>query len=199
MPWGSHLRADRYSPWTYWIAVLLVSVFGTVAADVVHVALGVPYEVSTPFFAVVLAVVLITWRRVEGTLSIHSVRTTRRELFYWATVLTTFALGTAAGDLSAKDTNLGYLGSGLMFAAMFAVPAVLWLATRRHEVALFWWAYVLTRPFGASFADWMGVPAERGGLGWGTGWVTLALLVLIAVTVAHLARTHRDQPLPATD
>ncbi|WP_405590716.1 hypothetical protein [Streptomyces sp. NBC_01190] len=181
-------RTPRYSPWTYWTAIVMVSVFGTMAADIVHVV-GIPYLVTTPVFVLVLAGVLIAWYRSEGTLSIHSIRTRRREKFYWATVLATFALGTAAGDLTATTFHLGYFSSGVLFAVLIALPAVARLLGL-NAVAAFWWAYVLTRPLGASFADWMGVSKDRGGLGWGTGPVSLALTVLIAVLVAFLA-SHR--------
>jgi uncharacterized membrane-anchored protein len=164
----------------------MVSVFGTMAADVVHVVAGVPYAVSTVVFAVLLAVVLVTWHRSEGTLSIHSIDTPRRERFYWATVLTTFALGTAAGDLTAGTLSLGYFSSGVLFAAAIAVPAAARLAGL-NAVAAFWWAYVLTRPLGASFADWMGAGTSHGGLGWGTGPVSLGLAALIAAAVGRLA------------
>jgi uncharacterized membrane-anchored protein len=185
------LRTPRYSAWIYWSAIVMVSVFGTMAADVVHVIAGVPYAVSTAAFAVILTAVLIGWYRSEGTLSIHSIRTRRREQFYWATVLTTFALGTAVGDLTASSMHLGYFSSGVMFAALMAVPAVAGLALGLNAVATFWAAYVLTRPLGASFADWMGVTTRRGGLGWGTGPVSLALTVLIVVLVAYLAAEQR--------
>ena len=112
----------RYNSWIYWLAVVMVAVFGTMAADVLHVGLGIPYAVSTAFFAVVLAVIFVLWYRSERTLSIHSIYTRRRELFYWATVLATFALGTAAGDLTAKVVGLGYLVSGVMFAVVIAEP-----------------------------------------------------------------------------
>lgn len=192
------LRARRYVPWVYWLAVAMVSVFGTMAADVVHVILGVPYVVSTVFFLVALCVVFLMWRRTEGTLSIHSITTRRRELFYWATVLTTFALGTAAGDLTAMTMHLGYLASGVLFAVVIAVPAV---AHRfgLNAVLAFWFAYVVTRPLGASFADWMGVPPARQGLGWGTGPVTLALAALIVVLVGYLQVTHADTPGPQVE
>ncbi len=179
-------RATRCSPWIYWSAVVMVSVFGTMAADVVHVVAGIPYVVSTVVFAVLLAVVLGAWYRSEGTLSIHSIDTPRRERFYWATVLTTFALGTAAGDLTAGTLKLGYFSSGVLFAAAIAVPALARLAGL-NAVAAFWWAYVLTRPLGASFADWMGVGTSHGGLGWGTGPVSLGLAALIAAAVGRLA------------
>ncbi|MEF2978399.1 COG4705 family protein [Subtercola sp. YIM 133946] len=185
-------RATAYSPWIYWMTVVLVSVFGTMAADVAHVGLGIPYAVSTVVFAVVLAVVFVVWRLSEGTLSIHSITTRRREAFYWAAVLATFALGTAAGDLTATVFDLGYLGSGILFAVIIAVPAVAYLAFRMNAVAAFWFAYVVTRPLGASFADWMAVPPARGGLGLGTGPISLALLVLIVGCVSVLAVEHRS-------
>jgi len=182
-------RTDRYSPWAYWSAIVMVSVFGTMAADVVHLA-GIPYAVSTVAFALILAGILVAWYASEGTLSIHSIRTRRREKFYWATVLATFALGTATGDLTATSLHLGYFSSGVLFTALFAVPALARMMGL-NAVAAFWWAYVLTRPLGASFADWMGVPHSRGGLAWGTGPVSLTLTVLIAALVAFLASRHR--------
>ncbi|MFE0685139.1 hypothetical protein ACFW17_30645 [Streptomyces sp. NPDC058961] len=187
----AQFRSDRYRPWTYWSAIVMVSVFGTMAADVVHVIAGIPYAVSTVAFSVALAAVFIVWQLSEGTLSIHSIRTRRRETFYWATVLATFALGTAVGDLTAGTLHLGYLASGFLFAALIAVPALAGRYLGLNAVAAFWWAYVLTRPLGASFADWMGVPTSRAGLGWGTGPVTLALIVPIAALVAVLAGRHR--------
>jgi uncharacterized membrane-anchored protein len=192
-------RAKAYSPWIYWLTALLVSIFGTMAADVAHVALGIPYLVSTIVFAVVLAVIFIVWRRLEGTLSIHSITTRRREVFYWAAVLATFALGTAAGDLTATVFDLGYLGSGILFAVVIAVPAVAYARFGMNPVLAFWFAYVVTRPLGASFADWMAVPPARGGLGLGTGLVSLVALALIVVCVGVLAaRTKtRASRLPA--
>jgi uncharacterized membrane-anchored protein len=184
-------RSTRYSAWTYWSAIVMVSVFGTMAADVVHVVGGIPYAVSTVAFAVILTVILVAWYRSEGTLSIHSIRTRRRETYYWATVLATFALGTAVGDLTAAGLRLGYFSSGVMFAALIAVPAVGGLVLRLNAVAAFWAAYVLTRPLGASFADWMGVSKARRGLDWGTGPVSLVLAVLIALLVAVLAARQR--------
>ncbi|BDM72050.1 membrane protein [Streptomyces nigrescens] len=187
-------RATRYRPWTYWSAIVMVSVFGTMAADVVHVVAGIPYTVSAVAFTVALAALLAAWYRAEGTLSIHSVRTRRRETFYWATVLATFALGTAVGDLTAGTFHLGYLPSGVLFAALIAVPALSGRFLGLNAVAAFWGAYVLTRPLGASFADWMGVSTARGGLGWGTGPATLALTVPIVLLVGYLAISHKDTP-----
>jgi uncharacterized membrane-anchored protein len=161
------LRARRYNVAIYWFAVVMVSVFGTMAADVLHVGLGVPYAVSTTGFAIALAAVLTAWYLSERTLSIHTVTRGRPELFYWATVLVTFALGTAAGDLTATTMGWGYFLSGVVFAAAICVPALAFRARKLNAVAAFWAAYVITRPLGASFADWMGVPRTRGGLGWG--------------------------------
>ncbi|MFE2547622.1 hypothetical protein ACFXGI_03600 [Streptomyces sp. NPDC059355] len=187
----------RYRPWLYWSAIVMVSVFGTMAADVVHVIAGIPYTVSAVGFALALAAVLTLWYATERTLSIHSIHTTRRELFYWATVLTTFALGTAVGDLTAGTLHLGYLPSGLLFAALIALPVLGRRFLGLNAVAAFWAAYILTRPLGASFADWMGVPATREGLGWGTGPVSLALLVPIAAFVGYLQVSRADTPVPS--
>jgi uncharacterized membrane-anchored protein len=184
-------RARRYVPAVYWFAVVMVSVFGTMCADVLHVVIGVPYLVSAVGFAVVLAAVFLVWRRTEGTLSIHSITTRRHEVFYWLTVLSTFALGTAVGDLTATTLHLGYLASGFLFAVVMAVPAALYGGKLLGPVAAFWFAYVVTRPLGASFADWMGVSHARGGLAWGTGPVSVALLVVIVTLVGVLARRER--------
>jgi uncharacterized membrane-anchored protein len=137
-------RAPPYAAWMYWSAIVMVSGFGTMAADVVHAVIGVPYAVSAAVFAIVLA----AWYRSEGTLSIHSITTRRRETYYWATALATFALGTAVGDLTAGGLRLGYFRSGVMFTALIAVPAVAGLALRINAVAAFWSANVLTRPLG---------------------------------------------------
>ncbi len=185
-------RSNRYVPWRYWLAVSMVGVFGTMAADVLHVGLGVPYLVSTIVFALTLAAVFVIWHRSERTLSIHSITTSRREVFYWAAVMATFALGTAAGDMTAVTLHLGYLSSGVMFALLIAVPAVgyRWLAM--NAVVAFWFAYVLTRPLGASFADWMGVSHARGGLDFGPGPVSLVLALAIVGLVANMKTAGAD-------
>ena len=183
--------ARRYIEWIYWLAVVMVAIFGTMAADVLHVQLGIPYAVSTAFFAVALAVVFSVWYSTEKTLSIHSINTPRREVFYWATVLTTFALGTAAGDLTAVTLHLGYFSSGLLFAGLIAVPAIGYRWFGLNAIVAFWSAYVLTRPLGASFADWMAVPAARGGLGYGTGPISVVLGIVIVVLVGCLTITRQ--------
>ncbi len=181
------LHASRYVPWIYWLAVSIVAIFGTMAADVLHVEVGIPYLVSTVSFAVALAIIFGAWQAAEGTLSIHSIDSRRRELFYWATVLATFALGTATGDMTASTLRLGYLDSGILFAVLFLIPAVAYRFTGLNAVVAFWLAYILTRPFGASFADWVGRPRTLSGLGFGTGLVSLVLSVVIVVLVAYVS------------
>ncbi|MEU8488882.1 hypothetical protein [Streptomyces sp. NPDC048641] len=181
----------RYVAWIYWTGIVMVSVFGTMAADVLHVVLGVPYTLSTPFFMIVLAAVFALWYARERTLSIHSIHTRRREFFYWAAVLATFALGTAAGDLTAS-LGLRYLGSAALFAAAICVPALLRRSDTLGSVTAFWIAYVITRPLGASLADWMALPRSRGGLAMGLGPVTLSWTVAILGFVAYLAVSKRD-------
>ena len=184
--------ARRYVAWIYWLAGVMVSVFGTMAADVLHIGLGIPYVVSTVFFTIALAVIFACWYVAEGTLSIHSIYTRRREAFYWATVLATFALGTAAGDMTAATMGLGYFTSGVLFAVVITVPAVAYWRSALNPVLAFWFAYIVTRPVGASFADWMGVSPQRSGLGWGTGPVSLALTFLIIGLVGYLTVTRVD-------
>jgi uncharacterized membrane-anchored protein len=188
------MRAPSYEPWKYWLTVAMVAVFGTMAADGLHIQFGVPYIVSTIFFAVVLAVVFMAWQKVEGTLSIHSIDTSRRELFYWATVLATFALGTAAGDLTATTMGLGYLASAGVFAALMLIPAIGYWRFHMNEILAFWFAYVLTRPLGASIADWLSKPKAISGLGLGDGKVALVLTLVIIALVAYLTVTHDDAP-----
>lgn len=186
------LLMSKYVPWIYWLTVVMVSVFGTMAADVLHVGFGVPYIVSTIIFLIVLSVIFIVWYTSEKTLSIHSIFTRRREIFYWATILSTFALGTATGDMTASTMHLGYFLSGVMFAIIIAIPAIAYLKFGMNEIFAFWFAYIITRPLGASFADWMGVPTSRGGLGIGTGLVSVGLTIIILCLVAYVAITLKD-------
>ncbi len=186
------LRANRYVAPLYWFAVVMVAVFGTMCADVLHVRFGVPYTVSSTGFAIVLAVVFLTWWKVEGTLSIHSINTLRRELFYWAAVLSTFALGTAVGDMTAVALHLGYFSSGLLFAGIIALPALGYAFGALNGVFAFWFAYVVTRPLGASFADWMALPRSSGGLNLGRGHVAVLFTIPIVALVAYLSVTRVD-------
>lgn len=185
------LLVRRYIAWIYWLAVVMVAIFGTMAADVLHVVLGIPYVVSTAFFILALVIIFVAWYASERTLSIHSITTTRRELFYWATVMATFALGTAVGDLTAATLGLGYFSSGVLFAVLFALPALAYWLFRLNAIFAFWFAYVMTRPLGASFADWFGKPI-LGGLGLGDTWVSLVLTIFIIIFVGYVSVTHAD-------
>jgi uncharacterized membrane-anchored protein len=186
------LVVRRYVPWIYWLAVVMVAIFGTMVADVLHIVFHIPYAVSSVFFAIALAIVFVVWYVTEKTLSIHTINTPRRELFYWATVVTTFALGTAVGDMTATTLQLGYFASGVLFAVLFAVPAVGYRFFGLNEIFAFWFAYIVTRPLGASFADWLGRPVAAGGVGIGTGLVSLALAIVIAILVGYLTFTSKD-------
>jgi uncharacterized membrane-anchored protein len=182
----------KYLPWVYWLAVAMVAVFGTMAADVLHIEFKIPYVATTIFFAIILAVVFIVWHRTEKILSIHSINTPRREFFYWATVLSTFALGTAAGDMTASTLGLGYFSSGLLFASLIVIPALAYWLFNTNEVLTFWVAYILTRPLGASFADWTGKSKSVGALGWGDGPVALGLTALIVICVLYMMLNRRE-------
>jgi uncharacterized membrane-anchored protein len=186
------LRAPGYSSFRYWSAVAMVATFGTMAADAPHQAIGIPYYVSAICWTLALAVIFARWYATEGTLSIHSIDTRRREIYYWSTVLATFALGTAVGDMTAVNLNWGFLTSGIFFAVAILVPAIAYWKFRLNAVLAFWFAYVLTRPLGASFADWMDVSRLHRGLGWGTWPVSLVLGVLLIGLVGFVARTGRD-------
>jgi uncharacterized membrane-anchored protein len=189
---GWQLRKRRYEAPAYWFAVLMVAVFGTMAADGVHKGAGIPYPVSTVFFAFVVAAIFYLWHRSEGTLSIHSITTTRRELYYWTAVLATFALGTAAGDFTAYSLNLGFLSSTVLFAVVISIPALAWWRGALHPIAAFWAAYVITRPLGASIADWLGKAHSANGLALGDGTVSALALVVFIILVAYVAATKRD-------
>lgn len=182
----------RYVAWSYWFTVVMVGIFGTMAADVMHVGLGVPYVASTAIYAVLLIAVFVVWNRTERTLSIHSIDTPRREAFYWAAVVATFALGTAAGDMTAFALHLGYLYSIVLFAVVILVPAIGYRWLRWNAILSFWFAYVITRPLGATLADWFGKPTDVGGLGVGSGVVSLVLAVAIIGLVGYLSVTRND-------
>lgn len=185
------LTVRRYVAWIYWLAVTMVAIFGTMAADVMHIVLGISYFASTVFFLVALVAIFSAWYASERTLSIHSITTRRRELFYWVAIMATFALGTAAGDMVAATLNLGYFSAGLLFAALFAAPALAHWLCGLNGIAAFWLAYIMTRPLGASFADWFG-KSSLGGLGLGDGWVTLVLVIVITGFVGYLTVTRKD-------
>jgi uncharacterized membrane-anchored protein len=193
------LRTREYRAPVYWFAVMMVAIFGTMAADGVHRGAHAPYAVSTTLYGILLAAIFFFWYRSEGTLSIHSITTRRRELYYWAAVLATFALGTAVGDLAAISLKLGYLDSALLFAAVIAVPAIAWWRFNLNPIVAFWAAYILTRPLGASIADWLAKSPSRSGLGLGDGLVSAIALVVFIALVAYVAATKRDLQQPADD
>ena len=172
------LRAPAYHAPTYWFAVMMVAVFGTMVADGIRDGAGLTYVVTTPLFAIITAVIFALWYRSEGTLSIHSINTRRREALYWLAVLATFALGTAAGDLTAYSLNIGFFPSAVVFAAIFAVPALAWWRGGLSPIIAFWTCYVITRPLGASFADGFSKPPSTSGLGLGDGTVSLIELIV---------------------
>lgn len=191
-------HVQRYRAVVYWLAVAMVAVFGTLVADITSFVVGIPLSVGSLIWAVLLATTLYVWHRSEGTLSIHSITTRRRELFYWATVMATFILGTALGDFLADSLHLGYLLAGVFFAALIVIPFVARRWFGLNGVAAFWTAYVLTRPLGASFADWFGKPVAEGGVGLGMGPVTVVATAIIIALVAYLAVTRKDIQRPAT-
>jgi len=186
------LSVKRYVAWIYWLAVTMVAIFGTMAADVLHIGLGIPYLVSSIFFSIALAIIFVTWYIKEKTLSIHSIFNRRREVFYWATVTATFALGTAAGDMTASTLQLGYLNSAILFAILIAIPTIGWKFFKLNAIIAFWFAYILTRPLGASFADWFGRAPDLGGIGWGTGKVSIALGIMIIIFIMYLSISRKD-------
>lgn len=187
-------RTTRYVTAAYWFAVAMVATFGTMAADSLHQFGGISYSITTPFYAIVLALVFWRWWANEHTLSIHSIDTRRREYFYWGTVLATFALGTATGDWTATNLKLGFFSSGLLFAGVILIPAIAY-KLGANPIGTFWFAYIITRPLGASFADWMDYPTRSGGLGWGTAPVWSGLAVLMIGLVAVLAYRERRPDL----
>ncbi|MCU1508929.1 MAG: hypothetical protein QOI02_1753 [Actinomycetota bacterium] len=195
-------RSARYIPGLYWLAVVLISVVGTVASDNLVDNLNVSLWVSSAIFSVLLAATFTAWFVSEKTLSIHSIFTTRREAFYWLTILFTFALGTSAGDLLAEQLNIGYLPSALLFLLMIGVVALARYVFKLGAVISFWIAYVLTRPLGASTGDYLSQPVKDGGLGLGTTmtsviFLSVILVVVISLSLAERRRRGQIAPLPA--
>jgi uncharacterized membrane-anchored protein len=204
-------RARKYVPGLYWLTVVLISVVGTLITDNLTDNLGVSLVTTTVAFSIILALVFAGWWASEKTLSIHSIYTTRREAWYWLTILFTFALGTAAGDLTAEKLDVGYWKSGLLFAAMISViTAIHYILKARvdasharhtsNAVLAFWLAYILTRPLGASIGDYLSQPTGDGGLGLGTVVTSAIFLGAILALVIYLTVTHSDEiPVSATD
>lgn len=177
------LRTARYTPWIYWLNVVLVSVVGTQLTDLLTDGLGVSLYVSTSVFAVVLSVIFAIWYRAEGTLSIHKIFTRSRELFYWAAILCTFALGTAAGDLATEALGLGFTWGAASFGALIVLTYSAW-RLGGNAVLTFWIGYILTRPFGAALGDLLTQDKTYGGLGMGALWTSTLFLTVIVILVA---------------
>ncbi|GAA1376839.1 COG4705 family protein [Streptomyces beijiangensis] len=186
-------KVRRYVPAIYWLAVVLISVVGTLVSDNLTDNLGVPLETTTLVFAVALAATFGAWYASEKTLSIHTIHTARREAYYWLTILFTFALGTSAGDLTAERLNLGYWVSAVLFAVLIAAVAFAHFGLRMGAVASFWLAYILTRPLGASLGDYLSQAKADGGLGLGTVGTSAIFLVAILTLVVYLSVTRREE------
>lgn len=187
-------RARRYVPGVYWLAVVLISVVGTLITDNLTDGYGVALETTTIVFSVALAVTFAAWYASERTLSIHTIVTSRREGWYWLAILFTFALGTAAGDLAAERLSLGFWVSALIFGALIALVTLAHFRLGLNPVLAFWIAYVLTRPLGASLGDGMSQPSAGGGLALGTVGTSALFLTAILGLVVYLSVTRRDQP-----
>jgi uncharacterized membrane-anchored protein len=187
-------RAQRYIPGLYWLVVVLISILGTLLTDNLVDNIGVSLEVTAAAFAVALAATFVVWYRTERSLSVHTIDTIRREAFYWLAILFTFALGTAAGDLTAEKLGWGYATAAVFFAVLIAVVAVAHLRFGLGAVLAFWIAYVLTRPLGASLGDQLSQSRDDGGVGLGTAATSVVFLLTIVGVVIYLSVSRRDAP-----
>ncbi|WP_136604460.1 hypothetical protein [Paenibacillus dokdonensis] len=187
------IRSEKYIPSLYWLAVVLISVVGTLVTDNLVDNLGMALSTATIIFTVALLATFAAWYASEKTLSIHSINTRKRELFYWLTILFTFALGTAAGDLMAEGLNLGYALSAIVFAALIGAVTLAFFRFKLHGVFAFWFGYVLTRPFGASIGDYLSQPQDEGGLGLGSTVTSMAFLIIILCLVIYLTKSRVDE------
>jgi uncharacterized membrane-anchored protein len=189
----------RYRAFAYWSLAFAIAIAGTGVSDFLHLDVHIPYAGTTLLWAAVLAAIFWLWQRNEGTLSIHSITTQRREAYYWATVFATFALGTALGDFTATSLNLGYLDSGILFTIVILIPALARWQLGLNGIAAFWMSYIVTRPLGASFADYISKPKNLSGINFGDGptAIVFALAVLVLVTYLALARPDIQKPLQA--
>jgi uncharacterized membrane-anchored protein len=190
----------RYRAFAYWSLAFAIAITGTGVSDFLHLDVHIPYAGTTLLWAVVLAAIFWVWQRNEGTLSIHSITTQRREAYYWATVFATFALGTALGDFTATSLNLGYLDSGILFAIVILIPALARWKLGLNGIAAFWMSYIVTRPLGASFADYISKPKNLSGINFGDGPTAIVFAVAVFVLVAYLALARPDiqKPLEAS-
>jgi uncharacterized membrane-anchored protein len=186
----------RYRAFAYWSLAYAIAITGTGVSDFLHLDVHIPYAGTTLLWAVVLAAIFWLWQRGEGTLSIHSITTQRREAYYWATVFATFALGTALGDFTATSLNLGYLDSGILFTVIILIPAVAHWKLGLDGIAAFWMSYVVTRPLGASFADYISKPKNISGINFGDGPTAIAFAVAVFVLVSYLALVRPDVQKP---
>lgn len=186
------IKSPKYEPWRYWLAVVLVSIFGTLITDNLTDQVGVPLWLSTSVFTVLLLVTFAIWFRHEGTLSIRSINTLTREKFYWLAILVTFALGTAAGDWVSEGMNIGYLNSVLLFSGLIALTALAHWGFRMNAVLTFWIAYILTRPLGASIGDLLSQSTKHGGMGFGAMAVSEMFFVCIILLVGYLTMRQQE-------
>ena len=191
------IKSNSYIPWLYWLTVVLVSIVGTLITDNLTDNLGISLVASTLTFSIALAVTFYAWYKVEGSLSIHSIYSAKRELFYWAAILLTFALGTAAGDLMGESIGLGYWLSALLFGAAIFFVTIGFYVFKLNRVLAFWLAYILTRPLGASIGDYLSQDAKNGGIGLGTVGTSAIFLIAIIILVSYLTITKTDAPLPS--
>jgi uncharacterized membrane-anchored protein len=191
-------RQKRYVPWAYWLAVVLISIVGTLVTDNLVDNFGVPLWTTTIIFTVALAATFAAWYNSEKTLSIHSIFTNTREAYYWLAILFTFALGTAAGDLVAEYFGLGYMATGVLFGMVIASLSLGYFYLGLDAILGFWLVYILTRPLGASLGDFLSQPKEYGGLALGTIITSVIFLGAIAAIVAYMSFTHEGEELSAS-
>jgi len=191
--------ARRYAAVPYWFLALAIATAGTGVADTMHLVLGMPYAVTSAFWLVALALVFLAWSRSERTLDIHSITTKRRETFYWAVVFATFCLGTALGDFAATTLGLGYLASAILFSLIILVPWAGWRFLQWNAIFSFWFAYVITRPVGASFADYLSKSHGLSGADFGDWQTALVLTALVVVLVAYTATARYDIQAPGLE
>ncbi len=190
----------RYRAFAYWSLAYAIAITGTGVSDFLHLDVHIPYAGTTLLWAVILATIFWLWQRNEGTLSIHSISTQRREAYYWATVFATFALGTALGDFTATTLHLGYLDSGILFTVVILIPALAHWQFELNGIAAFWMSYIVTRPLGASFADYISKPKNTSGINFGDGptAIVFAIAVLVLVTYLAIARPDIQKPDAST-
>ncbi len=192
-------RARRYRASTYWFLALAIATAGTGVADTMHLAFALPYAVTSLFWLVTLAVVFFLWNRSEHTLDIHSITTNRREKYYWAVVFATFALGTAVGDFAASTLGLGYLASAIFFCGVILIPWAGWRFLNFNSIFAFWFAYVITRPIGASLADYFSKGHDVSGLNAGDWQTALVMTFVVVALVAYTAKARYDIQSPEVE